>query len=71
MIDSTSFLMKVWSLQCEPGDYVCLSAKGSSWRDTLLPFNDKLEAAVTTWLETNKTKNLYFCPLPFNEPKRS
>lgn len=71
MTDSVSFLMKVWSLQCEPGDYVCLSAKGSSWRDTLLPFNDKLEAAATKWLEANKSKDLYFCPLPFNKPKRS
>lgn len=71
MTDSVSFLMKVWGLQCEPGDYVCLSAKGSSWRDTLLPFNDKLEAAATKWLEANKSKDLYFCPLPFNKPKRS
>lgn len=71
MTDSVSFLMKVWGLQCEPGDFVCLSAKGSNWRDTLLPFNDKLESAITAWLETNKAKNLYFCPLPFKEPKRS
>lgn len=70
MSDSVSFLMKVWSLQCEPGDYVCLSAKGSSWKDYVFPWNDKLEATVTQWLDTHSTKNLYFCPLPFNEPKR-
>ena len=71
MNESLQFLMRVWGLQCEPGDYVALSAKGSGWKDTLFAWNDKTSERVESWLETNDGKDLYFCPLPFNEPKRS
>lgn len=71
MVDSTSFLLKVWKLQCEIGDYVCLSSKGSIWKDTLLPYDDRLGEGISEWIDKNQGKDLYFCPLPFNEKKRS
>ena len=63
--------MKVWERQCRPGEFVCLSAKGSTWRDYAFPFDSELPGKLTDWLEANGTKNLYFCPLPFSKPKRS
>jgi len=69
-MDSVAFLLKVWALQCQPGDFVCLSAKGSSWRDYSFAYDDSLGSNLKQWLETNHTKNLYFCPLPFSEAKR-
>lgn len=70
-MNSVSFLMKVWGLQCEPGEFVALSAKGSTWKDTQFPFDDDLPAKLEKWLDNNKTKSCYFCPLPFSKPKRS
>lgn len=69
---STTFLQKVWALQCQPGDFVCVSSKnGRSWKDYSFPYDDSLGTNLKHWLETNATKDLYFCPLPFNQPKRS
>jgi hypothetical protein len=70
-MDSVAFLLKVWSLQCEPGEYVALSAKGNTWKDTMLPYDEHLADKLRTWLENNKSKSCYFCPLPFTGPKRS
>lgn len=70
-MNSTEFLLKVWDLQCKPGDHVCLSAKGNTWRDFSFPYNDQLGSKLDAWLQANKTKDMYFCPLPFSGPKRS
>lgn len=70
-MNSTEFLLKVWSLQCEPGDFICVSAKGSGWKDFSFPYDASLGPKLTSWLEANKTKDMYFCPLPFSGPKRS
>jgi len=70
-MDSVAFLMKVWEQQCEPGEFVCLSAKGNGWKDYSFPFDSELPGKLANWLEVNGKKNLYFCPLPFTKPKRS
>lgn len=69
-MNPTEFLMRVWSIQCEPGEFVCLSSR-VPWRDTLLPFNDELPEKIDRWLKKNEGKDCYFCPLPFSEPRRS
>ena len=69
-ITSTEFLMRVWREQCQPGEFVCLSAKGSSWKDYSFPFDDNLEHELEQWLENHKTRDMYFCPLPFREGRR-
>jgi hypothetical protein len=70
-MNSTEFLLKVWSLQCQPGDFICVSAKGSGWKDFSFPYDDSLGPKLTQWLSANKTKDMYFCPLPFSGPKRA
>src|SRR3954468_22983759 len=69
-MQSVDFLMQVWEKQCREGEFVCLSAKGSSWKDTILPFDSGLRAATEKWLAANKARNCYFCPLPFIKPRR-
>lgn len=68
---SIEFLLRVWNLQCKPGDYVCLSAKGSKWVDYSFPWTDNLADKLNEWLTVHRHKNLYFCPLPFSEPRRN
>jgi hypothetical protein len=70
-MNSTEFLLKVWGLQCETGDFVCLSSKGSSWKDFSFPYDGQLGPKLDQWLEVNKLKDMYFCPLPFSAAKRS
>ena len=71
-MNSTEFLLSVWKLQCQPGDFVALSTKdGTAWRDYTFPWDSQLGDKLTTWLSENRNKNLYFCPLPFNTPRRS
>lgn len=70
-MDSVAFLLKVWGLQCQPGEFVALSAKGRSWSDTTLPYDGQLAENLKSWLDRNKDKNCYFCPLPFTGPRRS
>jgi len=70
-MNSVDFLLGVWGKQCEPGDHVCLSAKGSSWRDYSFPYDDGLRENLSDWLEANAKKDMYFCPLPFSSAKRA
>lgn len=68
----SSFLSAVWKIHCKPGDYVCLSSKkGPSWKDYTFPYDDELPQKITEWIGRHSDKNLYFCPLPFTEPRRS
>lgn len=68
----TEFLISVWSQQCQPGEYVCLSSKGKDgWRDRLFPFDDQLNSKIDRWLEAHSDADLYFCPLPFSGSRRS
>lgn len=69
-MNSVEFLLRVWAAQCQPGDFVCLSVKGSSWKDYSFPYDDNLEHELTQWLENHAARDMYFCPLPFTEPKR-
>lgn len=75
-MQSIEFLLSVWAIQCRDGDHVALSSinaahDGGTWRDVTYPYNDKLGDAVSTWLEKHINDDVYFCPLPFNKPKRS
>lgn len=67
---SVDFLLKVWDAQCQPGEFVCLSVKGNSWKDYSFPYDDNLRHELTQWLENHATRDMYFCPLPFTEPRR-
>lgn len=65
------FLRKVWAIHCLPGDYVAVSAKKADrWRDWTFKYPDQLED-IETWLEDYDDNNLYFCPLPFSQPRRN
>lgn len=73
MTKAIQFLDKIYSLQCEKGDYVILSAKkGNSWRDIPLryvpPFKDKLEKFFREY--TPEEYDLYWSPVPYSEPRR-
>lgn len=70
-MQSSEFLQAVWTIHCQPGDYVCLSAKGNSWHDYSFPYDEKLGANLDKWLKTHASKDMYFCPLPFTGPKRA
>jgi len=69
-MNSREFLQAVWALQCLPGDFVCLSTN-HPWRDYSFPYDENLGANLDEWLSKNAAKDMYFCPLPFTEPKRS
>jgi len=70
-MDSVEFLLSVWKIQCQPGEYVALSTKGSSWQDYLFKYDETLKEKLEDWIETNRHRDQYFCPLPFSGPKRS
>lgn len=70
-MDSIDFLLRIWDAQCEPGDYVCLSAKGKSWHDYSFPYNEHLRGELEQWLVQHASRDMYFCPLPFSEPRRT
>lgn len=70
-MDSIEFLLSIWSEQCKDGDHVALSAKGDTWRESTFPYGPQLKGSLTDWMDRNKGKDLYFCPLPFTGPKRS
>jgi len=71
-MNSTEFLLAVWKIHCQEGDFVCLSSKkGKTWVDYCFPFNGELSESITNWLSKHEDKNLYFCPLPFSEPRRA
>ena len=70
-MDSIDFLLRIWDAQCEPGDYVCLSAKGKSWHDYPFPYNEHLREELSQWLAQHASRDMYFCPLPFSEPRRT
>ena len=68
-------LVDVWDKHCEEGDYVFLSRKNpdtGDWRDYAVEYNKVTEKQVFDWLRKNPPEkyNLYFCPLPFREPRR-
>lgn len=62
------FLTSIWSEQGE--GFVCVSAKGDSWKDYSFPNDESLPEKLEGWLERNKDKDLYFCPLVFGAPRR-
>jgi len=68
-------LMDIWGTHCEKGDYVFISAKdpeSGSWKDLPLKYDNGFMDNAKEVLEkypSNKY-NLYFCPLPFSQPKR-
>jgi hypothetical protein len=70
---SVEFLLKVWAIHCRPGDHVAVSSKAveGAWSDRTFPYDDDLEENLSTWIEKNAAKNLYFCPLPFSQPRRN
>lgn len=68
---TVDFLLKIWDLQCQPGEFVCLSVKGNSWKDYSFPYDDNLRHELTQWLQNHATRDMYFCPLPFSEPRRA
>lgn len=55
-ITSTEFLMRVWREQCQPGEFVCLSAKGSSWKDYSFPFEtrERVSTALTEYMKKRR-----------------
>lgn len=66
------FLMKVWDIQCKPGDYVAVASKrGDSWSDQTFAYDEELPEKLGRFIERGEGKNLYFCPLPFTIAKRS
>ena len=73
----TEFLLKIFKVQCRPGEFIALSTKDeasqkdSPWKDYTFPYDDNLEANLNHWFEKNEEKDKYFCPLPFSGPRRS
>lgn len=66
------FLLKVWAVQCQPGDFVATASKeGSNWSDHTFAYDDQLEEKLTRWIDRGEGKDMYFCPLPFTIKKRS
>lgn len=66
-----AFLLKVWAIHCQPGDYVALSAKKGRWIDRTFEYDDDVEQHVSDWLDEHDDHDLYFCPLPFSQPRRN
>jgi AAA domain/RepB DNA-primase from phage plasmid len=65
------FLMKVWGLNCRPGDFVALSTKGAGgWVDYCYPY-EEIGSRLDRWLEHHQQDDCYFCPLPFSGRRRS
>jgi hypothetical protein len=69
-MNSQEFLLGVWALQCQPGDFVCLSTN-SPWKDYSFPYDEHLGDNLDKWLSAHAKKDMYFCPLPFTGPRRS
>ena len=70
-MNSVEFLLNIFRIQCREGEHICLSTKdGSSWKDYSYPFDSHLEQNLTDWFDRHSQKDLYFCPLPFSQPKR-
>lgn len=73
---SLEFLLTIWGIQCNEGDFVALSSinaahDSGTWKDVLFPYNDQLESSVADWLERHVDDDVYFCPLPFTKRKRA
>jgi len=73
-------LMEVWGKQCKDGDYVFLSFRDPTkspeepgrWRDEPIPFGVDVVDEIKDRLDKYPPEkyDVYFCPLPFTEPKR-
>jgi len=70
MKEAIGFLLNIWKQQCGPGDYVCVSSKGSTWRDKAFPFDNHLAENLEKWFEQQGDIDLYFSPLAYSHPKR-
>lgn len=66
------FLYKVWSEVCVEGDYVFLSIRKPKFQDFSFPFGKDIRSRLRDWLRQHDPKKMdvYFCPLPFKEPRR-
>lgn len=63
----------MWKLHCRTGDWVFLSAKSpEGWRDKAFKYSENLSEELSEWIEEHSPAdwNLYFCPLPFDSPRR-
>lgn len=73
MKQTIKFLNKIFSQQCESGDYVILAAKGkSSWKDVPLRFGDNFTEKLTQFFIDYPPEDfdLYWSPMPFSGPRR-
>lgn len=73
MREAIKFLTRIFSQQCEPGDYVILAAKDEkSWKDIPIrygrDFGEKLKEVFNTY--SPDRYDLYWSPMPFTQPKR-
>lgn len=73
----TEFLLKIYKVQCKPGEFIALSTKDdasvkdSPWKDYIFPYDENLEQNLDNWFEKHSDKDKYFCPLPFTGSRRS
>lgn len=68
------FLEHLYSQQCEQGDYIILSVKGTDipWRDIPIKYGPNLSEDLTKLFNEYPPKeyDLYFSPMPYSGPKR-
>jgi hypothetical protein len=77
-LEPISFLLSIWSKQCKPGEYVFICTKDpkdkKSWRDHAIQYKGRsqtrkeLKRVFSSF--NSKKYDMYFCPLPFKNPKR-
>lgn len=73
-MNSLDFLMKIYTQQCNPGDYIFLSArKPNFWKDVPIKFKGKsTQGEIQKFLEQYSPQqyDLYFSPQPYSSPRR-
>src|SRR5690606_37493538 len=71
-----NFLLNTWGKQCRTGDYVFLCSRDPnnprSWKDHPIRYDSTIKKRIQKLLKQFPADHydLYFCPLPFSEPKR-
>lgn len=73
MREAIKFLSRIFSQQCEPGDYVILAARGEkSWKDVPIRFGGDFKKKLGEFFDNYPPQNydLYWSPMPYSKPKR-
>ena len=73
MKEPIKFLTKIFSQQCEPGDYVILAARNEKfWKDIPIRFGPRIKESLEDVFKKYPPEryDLYWSPMPYSKPQR-